>query len=256
MGKMMMGMCCTQPDEVRILEKYGYEFIEADFSVVRDMSDEEFEALQRAVRESGVRCDGMNCFADPSMKLLKCSYEELDEYLEKNLARPKLLGVKYIVIGSGGARRIPEGMSYEEATEKFVTMLKRYGDIAERYDVDIVVEPLFSKACNFINTFEEALEICKAVEHPHVGLLMDFFHSYQENEPFSVLEKAGKYLKHIHFSALDRRVPNQNDVDEVKMMIAELKAINYTGRVLLEGDVQGDFETEMREYSALFPLFD
>ena len=122
--------------------------------------------------------------------------------------------------------------------------------------MDIVVEPLFKKASNFINTFEEGLAICKAVDHPRVGLLMDFFHSYQENEPFSVLKKAGKYLKHIHFSALDRRVPNRNDTEEVKMMIAELRAINYTGRVLLEGDVQGDFETEMCEYSTLFPLFD
>lgn len=255
MSKRSMGMCTTYPNEVRILKNYGYEFYEADFSVVRDMDDTAFEELLAVSKECGVRCDGMNCFADPSMRLLQYSYEELDEYLEKNLARPKQLGAKYVVIGSGGARRIPEGMSYEEATEKFTTMLKRYGKIAERYDVDIILEPLFKKACNFINTFEEGLAICKAVEHPRVGLLMDFFHSYQENEPFSVMEKAGDYLKHIHFSALDRRIPNPSDVEEVKRLIQALDAIDYTGRVLLEGDVQADFEAEVRDFSLLFPLF-
>lgn len=254
--KRRIGACTSTPDEVRILAKYGYHFFEAHFRLLREMSEPEFQTLADAVTETGLRAEGTNCFADPPMSLLESGLDELDEYLKSSLGRPKRLGAKYIVIGSGASRMIPEGMSYEAATQKFVAMLKRYGEIAEKNDVDIVVEPLFGKATNFITTFEEALNICRATDHPRVGCLMDFFHSYQEGEPFSVMEKAGAYLKHIHISALDRRVPGSGDIDEIKRLIESLDAIHYTGRVTLEGAVQHDFEAEMREFSTLFPLFE
>ncbi len=147
-------------------------------------------------------------------------------------------------------------MSREAATEKFTAMLARYGKIAEQYNVDIVIEPLFKKACNFVNTFREALEICKQVNHPRIGCLMDFFHSYQENEPFSVLAEGGAFLKHIHLSALDRRIPVDGDEEETKLLANELKAIDYCGRVLLEGDMKEDLEKEVAQFSKQFCFFE
>lgn len=256
MKNIRMGGCTHSPSEVLLFKKYGYDFIESHFRLVNEMSEREFEELLAVTRETGVLAEGMNCFADPPMRLLECSFSELDDYLERGLIRPKRMGTEYIVIGSGGARRIPEGMNYEAATEKFVTMLSRYGKIADQYDVDIVLEPLFKKGCNFINTFREGVEICKQVNHPRVGCLMDFFHSHQENEPFSVLGEAGSFLKHIHFSTLDRRIPVNGDEEETRMLIDALKAIRYRGRVTMEGDAFHDLEQELCEFSKQFPLFE
>ena len=252
---MTMGGCATIPERVRILAKYGYKFFEFGFRLVREMSDAEFEALLNASLETGLVGEGANCFADPPMRLFDCSYDELDEYLESSLVRPKQLGMQYLVIGSGGARRIPDGMDRETATEKFVTMLQRYAKIADRHNFDIILEPLFKKGCNFINTFQEGIDICKAVDHPRIGCLMDFFHSYQENEPFSVLKNAGPYLKHIHMSTLDRRIPGVGDEEETKQLADILKDIGYHGRVTMEGDAQVDFEKEICAFSKQFFLF-
>ncbi len=249
------GACAVDPRNAYIMAKYGFEFFETHFRIVRELSEADFKEFVAIVRDSGIRAEGTNCFADPPMFLLDSSLQELDDYLESSLPRMKELGIEYAVIGSGAARRIPEGMSYEAATEKFTQMLSRYGKIADAYDVDIIVEPLYKKGCNFINSFTEAVGICKAVDHPRIGCLMDFFHSYHENEPFSALELGGKYLKHIHFSALDRRIPVSTDEEEVRMLIRELNAINYTGRIVMEGDMLNDYDAELGEFSKFLPLF-
>ena len=255
--KTMIGMCSSDPDEVRILKKYGYDFYEGDFGIITAMPQEQYDALLAATRETGLRSLGMNCFAYAPNMLLEMTAEELDEYFESRLPRALELGMKYIVIGSGGARRRPEWMTPAEAKAKFIAMLKRYTKIAERYDIEIIIEPLFQTACNFINTFEEGLEICRAVDHPRVGILMDFFHSYHENEPYSVLEKAGPYLKHIHLAAEDdKHIPVRGEEEITARFVKILKDIGYTGRVVLEGATRPDFETSMREFSEQFCLFD
>lgn len=255
--KTMIGMCSSDPDEVRILKKYGYDFYEGDFGTITAMPQERYEALLAATRETGLRSLGMNCFAYAPNMLLEMSLEELDEYFESRLPRALELGMEYIVIGSGGARRRPEWMTPEEAKAKFIAMLKRYASIAERYDIEIIIEPLFQTACNFINTFEEGLAICRAVDHPRVGILMDFFHSYHENEPYSVMKEAGALLKHIHLAAEDdKRIPRRGEEAITERFVKLLKEIGYGGRIVLEGDPRPDFETSMREFSEQFSLFD
>ena len=255
--KTMIGMCSSDPNEVRILKKYGYDFYEGDFATITAMPQEEYEGLLEATRETGLRSLGMNCFAYPPHMLLEMSLEALDEYLESRLPRALELGLQYLVIGSGGARRRPDWMSHEQATEKFVAMLKRYAAIADRYDIEIIIEPLYRTACNFVNTYEEGLAICRTVDHPRVGILMDFFHSYHENEPYSVLKKAGPYLKHIHLAAEDdKHIPVRGEEEITARFVRLLKEIGYSGRIVLEGEARPDFETGMKQFSEQFSLFD
>lgn len=253
---MRIGACISEAERIYIVKKNGYAFFDFCFHIVHEMSDEEFEKMLTAARETGLRGEGALCFADPPMSIYDYTLDEMEEYLLSHLPRAKQLGMEYLVIGSGGARRIPEGMSRETATEFFVSMLKRYAVIAEREGFDIIIEPLFRVGTNFINTFAEGLEICKAVNHPRVGLLMDFFHSYKENEPFSVMKEAGSYLKHIHLSTLDRRIPVDGDEEEMKMLATSLREIGYDGRITMEGDAVADFDAETLAFSKQFSLFD
>lgn len=253
---MRIGACAITANNIYILKKNGYAFFDFGFHIVHELSEEEFEAVLTAVHETGLQGEGALCFADPPMSIYDYTLEEMDEYLLSHLPRAKQLGMRYLVIGSGGARRIPDGMSRETAIDFFISMLKRYAVIAEREDFDIILEPLNSAATNLITTFAEGLDVCKAVAHPRVGLLMDFFHSYKENEPFSVIREAGSYLKHIHFSTLDRRIPVDGDEAETAMLAAVLKEVGYQGRVTMEGDAVADFDAETRAFSKQFSLFE
>ncbi|MBP3435559.1 MAG: sugar phosphate isomerase/epimerase [Clostridia bacterium] len=254
---MRFGNCTTTPAEVVLLKKYGYTFAEANFQFVREMPEEEFHALLQTVRDTGVTVAGMNCFATPDVRILNWTDDEADAYFESGVKRAKPLGLEYVVIGSGGARKIPEGMKREAGLARLVELLRRFGDIAEQYDVDIYLEPLRHFETDVINTVLEAVEICKQVGHPRVGCMADFYHMAMVEEPFSDIARADGYLRHIHVAiAPDRTIPLLKDSAQVEAMAKALRAIGYGGRIVLEGAAKPDMDTALREFSEQFSTFE
>ena len=252
---MRFGNCTTAPAEFALLKQYGYDFAEANFQTIRTMSDEEFAALQRAVTDTDVTVAGLNCFAPPDQRFLGWSDDVVAAYFESGVKRAKPLGLEYVVIGSGGARKIPEGMTREEGMARLVTVLRMFGDIAEQYDVDVYLEPLRFFETDVINTVIEAVAICEQVAHPRVGCVADFYHIASVEEPFFDIAKAEGFLRHIHIATADRRIPLHSDAAELAAITEELKAIGYTNRIVLEGAATPDMETALREFSEQFAAF-
>lgn len=253
---MIFGSCTTDPSAVALCDRYGYGIYEAHFQRLLEMSEEEFAAFSRDVKQYRARLAGVNCFARPDTGLLLKTEEEVDTYFESGIKRIKPLGLEYIVIGSGGARKTPEGMSREEGHERLIAMLRRFGDIAEKYDVDVYFEPLREYETNNVNTVAEGIAACREVNHPRVGLVADFYHMSVVGDAFSVLRECGDHLRHIHVSTADRRFPLLADKGEVETMTAILKEIGYQGRIVLEGHVEPDMETALREFSMMFSMFE
>lgn len=253
---MRFGSCTTEPAEVLRLQQCGYALFEANFQQVCAMSDEEMEKLFCAVRDSGVTLAGMNCFAPPTTCLLRWSDEEANRYFAEGVRRAKPLGLEYVVIGSGGARKIPEGMSREAGMARLVTLLRHFGEIAAAYDVEIYVEPLCRKETNVINTVLEAVELCRRVNHPRVGCMADFYHMHRMGEPFTDVRNTDGYLRHVHVATADRRIPLHSDADEVKTIAKALKEAGYHGRVVLEGAAKPDAETALSDFSEWFSCFE
>ena len=252
---MIFGACTTAPSELTLLKEYGYSCFESNFQRIKKMTDEELDELRCAVEKTGIMMAGMNCFAPTDVRILRWSEQEAVEYFESGIKRARPLGLRYLVIGSGKARTIPEEMSREEGVKRWVSLLRRFGDIAEQYDIDVYVEPLRHYETNMINTVSEAAELCKAVDHPRIGCMADFYHMHMVEEPFCNIQNAGKLLRHIHVSTADRRVPLHSDREELLAMIAALKECGYDGRVVLEGEAKPNSETAFREFSEQFDLF-
>lgn len=253
---MKFGSCTTSPEELSLFGKYGYALFESNFQRIREMSNEELDELQRAVQEHGVQMEGMNCFARYEERILLWSDEQLDEYFESGVKRAKPLGLKYVVIGSGGARKLPDGMPREQGEKRFVEVLRRFGAIAERYDIEVYLEALREFETNMINTVTEAVEICRKVAHPRVFCVADFYHMSCAGEPFKHIVDNAAYIRHIHVSTEDRRIPICKDREQLLKMIEQLQAMRYDGRVVLEGGAQPDVETALREFSEQFALFE
>lgn len=253
---MRFGSCTTTPSDLEKLKQYGYSFAEGNFQCMREMPEEEYEALKSAVEATGVTLAGLNCFAPPDVRILSWTDDEVDAYFESGVRRTKPLGLEYVVIGSGGSRKIPEGMTREVGLARLAAMLRRFGEIAERYDIEVYLEPLRHFETDVINTVSEAAEICKTVNHPRVGCLADFYHMSMVGDAFENIAVPGELLRHIHMATADRRIPLHKDKDELLKMICELKKIGYNRRVVLEGGAEPDMETALREFSEQFTLFE
>lgn len=261
---MKIGICSSEPKQFKHIAECGYDYIEMNFSVIANATDEQFAEIKKSVLSCGLRVEATNGHFPGNFKLY--SYDEttgeardfseieanVREYNERGYSRAQELGVRVSVVGSGTARRIPDGLKREVAEEQFARVLEICGEVAAKYGAEIVIEPLNHNETNFINTLEEGLEMCKRTNSPHVFVLNDFYHSNIENEPIEMLSRAGKLLKHTHICTFDRLCPTlEANGDELIPLVKALKATGYEGRMSYECMYKPDFNTAIENAVSL-----
>ena len=241
---MKIGVCCNY-DRWGIVAEAGYDYVEGNFSKIAKATDEEFDAMKRALEASGVRMEATNGFFSGDFQLYsKDDFETVKknvrEYCELGFARGAALGQKVAVIGSSGARNIREGYTKEEAEEQFCEVLRICGEVGAKYGVAVTVEPLNTKETNFIITFADGLDIVKKTNHPNVLAMIDLYHHAQNGEELSTLDGTEGILVHAHLT------PVPGDESEIDPKIAYLKQVGYDIRISLESKHTPDFETAIK----------
>ena len=129
----------------------------------------------------------------------------------------------------------------EAAKARFVEMLRICGEEAAKYGIRLVIEPLYRNDSNFIHTVAEAVELARMSGCDNVGALVDFYHFSMNGEDEHGLECARGMLFHAHMARTgDRRMPREENAEQVKVWLQMLKDIDYHGEIALEGK----FDTE------------
>ncbi len=202
----------------------------------KTISDAQFEANLKTLSNLKTPVYALNIFIPGEMKLVGPLVNEkaLLEYVEKVFERCKRAGIKLIVWGSGGARRIPEGFSPAMAKLQFVELAKKVAQVAERYEVVLALENLNRTETNFINSVSEAFEIVTLVDHPNMRLCADIYHMLKENEPPGVLLTVREVLVHCDLAEKENRNPPGVNGEDFTSYLKLLKQINYQGKVVLE----------------------
>ena len=108
------------------------------------------------------------------------------------------MGIKTLVFGSGGARKVPEGFDRETARRQIIGFCSLAAPIAHRQGIVLVMEHLHKKETNIINSVAEAMTYVKAVNHPGFQCLVDSYHFWLENEKPADLQAAMPWIKHVH----------------------------------------------------------
>jgi D-psicose/D-tagatose/L-ribulose 3-epimerase len=164
--------------------------------------------------------------------------------MNSSLDRCRELGASIIVWGSAGSRNVPDGYSRDQAWEQIKTFLKHAGDIAGPRNLIIAIEPLRKQESNIINTGAEALRLVHEVNHPHVKMIIDYYHLRVEKEDPDILQKGREHIVHLHFAnPTGRRWPHRADEDPVYARFFEVvKQVDYRGGLSIEG--QGTFEAD------------
>ena len=230
---------CAGLSNASIVKAAGGHHVEQSISgfMIPEKSDAEFAAKIKEAEACELPILSCNGFFPGNIRLTgpNADHERAVRYTEVAMQRCARVGVKTAVLGSGGARNIPEGFPREEAEEQFCQLLSRLGPIAKKYGVTIVIEPLRSQECNFINTVQEGYEIAKKVGHPNIRVLADLYHMTQEGEgPQSILNAGRKYLRHVHIAENAKRTPPGVDGDDFTPYFRALKKIKYQGNISIE----------------------
>ena len=240
---------CQGTDRCPLLKKCGYDFAEGSTSslFVPDKPDADFERKRAETAAAVLPVPACNGFFPAEMKLVgpEPRHEAALAYATIILARAGKGGLKILVLGSGGARRVPEGFDAAKARAQFVGFCRKLGPLAEQAGVTIVLEPLNKGETNFLNGVGEGCGIVDEIGHPNVQLHADLFHMLREDESPDSIVKAGARLRHCHIAEKKNRTPPGTAGDDFRGYFKALKTIGYTGRISVEAHWSKDLETEL-----------
>jgi len=193
-----------------------------------------------------------NCFLPGALKCVGPSVDQsrLVRYADIAFQRAKQAGIEILVFGSGGARQIPDGFPKAKAEEQFVAYLKEIGPLAGKQGVTVVIEPLNSGECNFINSVPEADTLAAAAGHSNICILADFFHMQRDGQTPEDILRHSQRLRHVHVAEKAKRTAPGVDGDDFRPFLRALKKVGYRGVISIEsgwGDMAAEAEAAVLE---------
>jgi D-psicose/D-tagatose/L-ribulose 3-epimerase len=226
----------------------GFEFVELATSELAMLSEPEWEAAKRRIREIGLPVPVTNLFIPGDIKVVGPDLDPARqmEYVRRAFDRLAEIGVEHIVFGSGGARRVPDGFPREQAFAQLVEFARRIAPEAQARGITVLVEPLRSAETNIVNTAREGWEWVRAVNHPNFQLMVDYFHLASENEDPRIIVEARQYIHHLHMANPEgRRFPLGWHERDYAPFFRALRQVGYDGRISIEASTD-DFVNDGR----------
>ncbi len=247
-----LGVCGSANDFTKA-EQFGFDYYEPSAAAIAAMSEAQFSEFRDRVLASRLRCRSFNSLIR-TLRVVgpDANLDSVSSYLDSTLERCRRLGARVAVWGSAGSRNVPDGYSRERAWSEIKAFLERAGEIARAKEVAIGIEPLRKQESNIINTGSEALRLVREVNHPHVKMIIDYYHMRVEREDPEILREAKEHIVHLHFAnPTGRRWPKSADEDaEYWRFFRILKEIDYRGGLSIEGT--GSFEDDAAASLAFF----
>jgi len=204
------------------------------------LTDEQFKANLKKINAAKCKVLSCNLFFPSSMKIAGPDVDEVKvlAYTETVLSRARLAGVKFIVLGSSGARSIPVDYNVVKAKSDFVGLCKKLAQIAGKYKVIILLENLETTETNFITSLKSAAEMVREVNHPNFRLNADIFHMMREGEDPDEIIEAGKWIAFSEIAEKQNRSLPGVMGDDFKPYLRALHKINYKGFIFIEGSIK------------------
>jgi sugar phosphate isomerase/epimerase len=232
---MKYGLCASL-DDLELVERLGFDYIECPVSSIAAYSDGEFEKILTTVKAGSLPVERVNVLFPQTIGLIGPNTDQktVDGYLEKAFSRVKALGGTLAVFGSGKSRAIPEDYPFRKGYAELVRATKRIGEIAARHGVTIAIEPLNREESNCVNSLKEGAMLQADAASDTVGLLADLYHMLRENEPMENIN-AVKDISHTHIALLEGRGYPLVKTREVEDFFAALAKAGYAGTMSVEG---------------------
>ena len=250
---MRFGVCCGLEDTGVVLDA-GYDYVELGAHTLRDETDPYF----------GLPIEATNLFFSGSIRLFGSDATPYLDVARLTVDRAAHLGVKTMVIGSGGARKAPDGTDLCIAENEFLLIAAAIQDHAKQYSITIAPESLNRKETNIGNDLGR---FASCLKFAGVGYTADSYHVLSEwkaEDPRESAPSADYWAdqipfapSHVHIANLPRFAPKPED-PMMQGFVHRLLELGYDGRVSLEyrrGDnFREEIWTALRDLHRLFSI--
>jgi D-psicose/D-tagatose/L-ribulose 3-epimerase len=219
------------------------EFAAMGYGLV-EICAEDVHALDAAVIRNAAADAGLSLAVAAVLGPVR-SLSSLDQEVRANAAEyvracvlfAQAIGAKIV---SGPMYGIPGGppvATDEERQERraiAVDELRQLARFAAEVGVSLAIEPLNRFETDLVNTVAQAVELCRAVGAPNLGLVLDTFHmNIEEKDLAAAVRLAGPHIVAFQASESDRGTVGSGHVDWTGVLTA-LHETGYRGPVIVE----------------------
>ena len=150
-----------------------------------------------------------------------------------DLIAPLALPDAVVVLGSGAARRIPEGVDRQAGQAQFAACLAAIHDLASARRLRVMLEPLVAIETNLIHDLQQGVDFLDRHGLARVQLVADLNHLMAAGLDLAVVEKLAARVGHVHLADTGRLAPGTGDWP-ISAFLSALRRGGYRGEVTIE----------------------
>ena len=201
----------------------------------------------RSAREQGVVFSSVCVISDRFIGDLDAGRRrEAVEHMKHLLSGIAELGgtgaVTPAAFGLASKRLPPFEVPRSEKEDRRVLLdgLEELGEHAENEGTLVLLEPLNRYEDHMLNSLDQGVELCEAVERPSIKVMGDLFHmNIEEDDLGEAIRRANGHLAHVHLADSNRLQPGAGHTDFAGAFGA-LRDIGFDGYMAMECGVRGD----------------
>ncbi len=132
-----------------------------------------------------------------------------------------------IPVNIGRSRGPGDPAQSEKSLAAYEAAFRELADYALPKKVRLTLEPITATVAPFIITTQDGIEMCRRVNRPNFGLMLDVYHmNIEDADIYQSFREAKDYCWHIHVCDNNRKWPGSAHLDFEKI-ISTLNEIGY-----------------------------
>ena len=240
----MIYSCCASMEQYDRVRLAGYDRIILSGVELTSMDESAFQNTRSVLASGQLDCRALNDFCTDQLKLCSPGFDRLAvrDYIQRLAARSALLGVEYIGVGSPNSRNIAGDYSRPRALGEFKESLAVICTEAAAFGIQVLLEPVCSIECNFINYTDEGLEIIRSMGMDNLHLVYDTYHACMMKEDGQPLQRAMAEVRLVHVAqdiGQTRRCPQKGFVERHRVYFETLLQNGFSGEIAVEARLTG-----------------
>lgn len=163
--------------------------------------------------------------------------ENLVHGMERAITLAGRFGIPNLVFGSPGQRRVPYGLSMNEALDQAADVFRRLAVAAQSAGTKIAIEANpTAYGTNFLNTLDEAVDFVARVDHPAIVCILDLGAMHMNGDFATTparIHALLQQLNHVHVSE-PNLAPAPHDAAALAPVLETLRKTAYDKSVSIE----------------------